>query len=208
MIKLFSWPTPNGYKIKMMLEECFYSYEEIRVDIGKGQQYLPEFLKISPNNRIPAIIDEYPLDGGPSISVFESGAILLYLAEKKSAFLPVELRKRLRVIEWLIWQVAGLGPMAGQNHHFNHFCKFEVPYAQTRYTKETERLYKVLDQKLLESEYIAGEFSIADIACFPWIRSHKRQKQKLSEYPNIERWFDLISVRPATRKAYNKKSVL
>lgn len=204
MIDLYYWPTPNGHKITLFLEEAELPYRIIPVNIGKGEQFAPEFLKIAPNNRIPAIVDHEPVGGGEPISVFESGAILLYLAEKTGKFLPGDLRGRFDALQWLFWQVGGLGPMAGQNHHFVQYAPEKIPYAIDRYVKETSRLYAVLDKHLRDRDYIAYSYSIADMAAYPWIVPHEAQGQKLEEFPNLERWFHRIAMRPATKRAYEK----
>jgi GST-like protein len=202
MIDLYYWPTPNGHKVAMFLEESALPYHIVPVNIGKGEQFKPDFLAISPNNRMPAIVDRNPLDGGPPISVFESGAILLYLAEKNESFLPLDLRSRTEVTEWLFWQVAGLGPMAGQNHHFTRYAPQKVPYAIERYTQETKRLYGVLNRRLDGRNFIAGAYSIADMAAYPWVVPHEQQGQNLADFPNVKRWFEAIKARPATKRAY------
>ena len=203
MIELYYWTTPNGHKITMFLEEAGLEYRIIPINIGVGDQFKPEFLAISPNNRIPAIIDQAPADGGEPVSLFESGAILLYLAEKSGKLLPPDLRGRNRTIEWLVWQVAGLGPMAGQNHHFGAYAPEKLPYAIDRYLKETNRLYGVLDRQLDGRQFIAGnDYTIADIASYPWIVPWKRQQQDLDDFPNLRRWFDAIHERPSTVRAY------
>ena len=202
MIDLYYWTTPNGHKITLFLEEAGLPYEIHPVNIGKGQQFAAEFLRISPNNRIPAIVDREPADDGPPLSVFESGAILLYLAEKIRRFIPGDLRGRNETLQWLFWQMAGLGPMAGQNHHFSQYAPEPIPYAIERYAKETARLYAVLDRQLDQREFVAGEYSIADMACYPWIVPHERQGQNLDDFPNLRRWFESIRSRPATRRAY------
>ena len=204
MIELYYWPTPNGHKITIFLEEAGLDYRIVPVNIGAGDQFKPDFLKISPNNRMPAIIDTSPNDGSEPISVFESGAILLHLAEKTGKFLPRDLRSRKTVIEWLFWQVGGLGPMAGQNHHFSQYAPEKIPYAIERYVNETNRLYGVLDRQLANFEYVAGEYSLADMASYPWIVSHKKQSQNLDDFPNLKRWFETIKNRPAVIKAYEK----
>lgn len=204
MIDHYTWPTPNGYKIQLFLEEAGLPHRIVGVDIGAGEQFEPSFLQIAPNNRIPAIVDHAPADGGAPISVFESGAILVYLAEKTGRFLPKETRERTQVLEWLFWQVGGLGPMAGQNHHFNVYAKEKIPYAIERYVKETARLYGVLNKRLEGRTYIGGEYSIADMACYPWVVSHERQQQKLEDFPNVQSWFETIAQRPATIQAYEK----
>ena len=182
-IELYYWSTPNGHKITIFLEEAEVDYQIRPVNIAQGDQFKPEFLQISPNNRMPAIVDSAPADGGEAISVFESGAILLYLAEKTGKFLSNNLRDRKTVMEWLFWQMGGLGPMAGQNHHFNQYAPIEIPYACDRYIKETNRLYGVLNKQLATNEYIAGQYSIADMACYPWIVPHAKQQQNLDDFP-------------------------
>ena len=202
MITLYYWPTPNGHKITIFLEEAGVEYRLAPVNIGKGEQFTPGFLAISPNNRMPAIVDDAPQDGGAPISVFESGAILLYLAEKSGEFLSSDLRGRVRALEWLFWQVGGLGPMAGQNHHFARYATQKIPYAIERYVNETNRLYGVLDRRLAEAEYLAGAYSIADMAAYPWIVPYEAQGQKLEDFPNVKRWFEAIAARPAVKRAY------
>jgi GSH-dependent disulfide-bond oxidoreductase len=204
MIDLYYWTTPNGHKITMFLEEAGLPCRIIPVNIGKGEQFAPEFLCIAPNNRIPAIVERAPADGGAPISVFESGAILLYLADKTGQFLPADLRGRNDALQWLFWQMGGLGPMAGQNHHFALYAPDKLPYAITRYVKETSRLYAVLDQRLAAREFIAGSYSIADIASYPWVVPYERQGQKLEDYPHLKRWFEAIKARPATIRAYER----
>lgn len=205
MIDLYYWTTPNGHKITLFLEETGLPYSIHPINIGKGDQFQPEFLKISPNNRIPAIVDQAPAGGGAPISVFESGAILMYLAEKTGRFIPSDLRGRVEVLEWLFWQMGGLGPMAGQNHHFSGYAPEPIPYAIERYVKETNRLYGVLDHRLADRPFVAGsEYSIADMACYPWIVPHERQGQKLDDFPNLQRWFEAVAARPATVRAYQK----
>jgi GSH-dependent disulfide-bond oxidoreductase len=209
MIELYYWPTPNGHKITMFLEEAEIPYRIVPVDIGKGEQFKPEFLAISPNNRMPAIIDPAPSGGGAPISVFESGAILLYLAEKSGRLLSRELRERTATIEWLFWQVAGLGPMAGQNHHFGRYAPEKLPYAIERYVKETNRLYGVLDRRLRVSAYLAGAaYSIADIASYPWIVPWEAQQQDLAEFPSLKRWFEQVAARPGTVRAYARAEAI
>ena len=208
MIDVYYWTTPNGHKITMFLEETGLPYRIVPVDIGSGAQFEPAFLAISPNNRIPAIVDHAPLDGGGPPSVFESGAILLYLAEKTGKLLPADLRGRVEATQWLIWQVAGLGPMAGQNHHFARYAPERIPYAIERYVKETNRLYGVLNQRLGDRSYLAGEYSIADIACYPWIVPYEAQGQRLEQFPNLKRWFESIRQRPATVRAYARAAAV
>ena len=202
MLDLYYWTTPNGHKITIFLEETGLKYTIKPINIGKGEQFAPEFLKISPNNRIPAIIDNQPADGGPPISVFESGAILEYLADKTGKFLPRDARRRAEVMQWLFWQMGGLGPMLGQAHHFRGYSAEKLTYAIERYTKEAERLYGVLDERLAGREYITGEYSIADMACYPWIVPHERQGQNLDDFANIKRWYQTMENRPAVKKAY------
>jgi GSH-dependent disulfide-bond oxidoreductase len=204
MIELFYWPTPNGHKITIFLEESGLPYEIVPIDISAGDQFKPEFLKISPNNRMPAIIDHNPADGGEPISVFESGAILLYLAERTGKFLPTETRSKKTVLEWLFWQVGGLGPMAGQNHHFVQYAPEKIPYAIERYVNETNRLHGVLDQRLEGRDWLADAYSIADMAVFPWVVPWKAQQQNIDEFPNLRRWFDAMRARPAVTAAYEK----
>jgi GST-like protein len=208
MIDLHYWPTPNGHKITILLEEAELDYRILPVDIGKGEQFRPEFLAISPNNRMPAIVDHAPADGGAPISVFESGAILVYLAEKTGCFLPNDLRARLRTLEWLFWQVGGLGPMAGQNHHFRNYAPETIPYAVDRYVNETDRLYGVLDQRLRGRAFIADDYSIADMASYPWIVPHAQQGQDLEDFPDLKRWFEAMRARPAVARAYAKGEAL
>lgn len=202
MIDLYYWTTPNGHKITIFLEETGLPYTIKPIDIGKGEQFQPEFLKISPNNRIPAIVDNDPADGGGPLSIFESGAILEYLADKSGQFLPRDVRGRAEVMQWLFWQMGGLGPMLGQNHHFRGYTAEKIPYAIERYTKETERLYGVLDERLEDREFVAGDYSIADMACYPWIALYERQGQNLDDFPNLKRWFGAIYERPAVKRAY------
>jgi GST-like protein len=202
MIYLHYWPTPNGHKITLFLEEAGLEYRIFPVNIGKGDQFKPDFLRIAPNNRMPAIVDHAPADGGKPISVFESGAILLYLAGKTGKFIPKDLRGQVQVLEWVMWQMGGLGPMAGQNHHFSHYAPEKVPYAIERYVKETGRLYGVLNKRLEGRRYILGRsYSIADMACYPWIIPD-RQGQDLADFPNLARWRAQIGERPATVRAY------
>jgi GST-like protein len=208
MIDLYYWTTPNGHKITMFLEETGLPYRIVPVNIGKGAQFEPEFLAISPNNRIPAIIDRDPRDRRGPLSVFESGAILLYLAEKTGQLLPAELRGRVEVTQWLFWQVAGLGPMAGQNHHFARYAAEKIPYAIERYVKETNRLYGVLNKRLADRAFLAGDYSIADIAAYPWIVPYEAQGQKLEDFPHLKRWFEAIHDRPATVRAYAKAAAI
>ena len=202
MIDLHYWPTPNGHKITLFLEEAGLEYRIFPVNIGQGDQFKPEFLRIAPNNRMPAIVDHAPADGGDPISVFESGAVLLYLAGKTGTFIPKDLRGQVQALEWVMWQMGGLGPMAGQNHHFSHYAPEKVPYAIERYVKETSRLYGVLNKRLEGRRFIlGGSYSIADMACYPWIIPD-RQGQDMANFPNLARWQEEIRSRPATTRAY------
>lgn len=200
MIELYLWPTPNAFKITIMLEECGLPYEVKYVNIGRGDQFEPEFLEISPNNRMPAIVDTGGPDG-KAISVFESGAILQYLGRKTGKFYPRDERARVKVDEWLFWQMGGLGPTAGQAHHFRHYAPEKIDYAYDRYTDEVNRLYGVMDIRLRDNEFLAGDYSIADMAAYPWVRPHKRQGQDLAEFPNLEAWYIRIHDRPAVARA-------
>ena len=204
MIDLYYWSTPNGNKITMMLEECGLDYTLHPIDITAGDQFQPDFLKLSPNNRMPAIVDHDPNDGGIPIDLFESGAILHYLAEKTGQFYPTDLRERYSVMKWLMWQMGGLGPMAGQNHHFGRFAAEKIPYAIERYRSETARLYGVLNGALDGQPFITGDYTIADMACYPWIARYEWQEMDLGEYPNVQRWYEQIAARPATQTAYAK----
>ena len=200
MIELHYWPTPNGWKISIALEELRLPYQVVPVNIGRGEQFKAEFLAISPNNRMPAIVDRAPADGGKPISVFESGAILLYLADKTGKLCPKDLRGRTEVHEWLMWQMGGLGPMSGQANHFRNYAPEKIAYGIDRYTNEVNRLYGVLDKRLAGREFICGEFSIADCASWPWLLSHDRLGQNLEEFPNLRRWYDAVKERPAVRR--------
>jgi GST-like protein len=197
MIDLHYAPTPNGWKITIMLEECGLPYTVHPMQLGRGDQHQPEFLKLNPNGRMPAIVDRAPADGGVPVSVFESGAILIYLAEKSGRFMPQAMRPRLEVMQWLMWQMAGLGPMLGQNGHFLLYAPEKLPYAIDRYGREARRLYGVLESHLGEGrDYVAGDYSIADMACFPWIMTHKAQGLTLDDFPNVKRWYALLRARP------------
>jgi GSH-dependent disulfide-bond oxidoreductase len=202
MIDLHYWPTPNGHKITIALEEMGLAYQIFRVDIGKGDQFKPEFLKIGPNNRMPVIVDHKPNDGGAPIDIFESGAILQYLAEKTGTFLPSDVRGRFEVMKWLFWQMGGLGPMAGQSNHFNVYAKDKIPYAMERYSKETQRLFGVLNKRLADREFIAGDYSIADMASYPWTNNYTNHSITIEEFPHLKRWQDTIAARPAVVRAY------
>ena len=202
MIDCYTWTTDNGYKPRVMLEETGLAHKIIPVNIQQGEQFKLDFLKISPNNRMPAIVDHEPADKGASLSIFESGAILVYLAEKTGKFLPKELRGRFETLQWLFWQMGGLGPMAGQNNHFAHYAPKKLPYAIDRYVKETRRLYAVMDKRLADREFLAGDYSVADIAAYPWAAIWERQGQKLEDFPNVERWLETIAERSAVTHAY------
>jgi GSH-dependent disulfide-bond oxidoreductase len=203
MIDLYYWPTPNGHKITLFLEEAALDYTIKPVNISAGDQFNPEFLAFSPNNRMPAIIDHSPVDHGQPVTIFESGAILLYLAEKTGLFLPTDLRGRKTTTEWLFWQMGGLGPMAGQNHHFGVYAPERIPYAINRYVNETNRLYGVIDRRLADRAFLAGDaYTIADMATYPWIVPWKRQRQNLDDFLNLRRWFDAIAARRGTQRAY------
>ena len=202
MIDLYYWTTPNGHKITLFLEEVGIPYTIHPVNLSRGDQFKPEFLAISPNNRIPAIVDNDPGDGGVPVSVFESGAILVYLAEKTGRFLAPDLRGRMAALEWLFWQVGGLGPMAGKNHHFKQYAREKLAYAIERYMNETNRLYGVLNKRLADRAFVAGDYSIADMAAYPWIVPHEAQGQKLDDFLHLKRWFEAIKARPATLRAY------
>ncbi len=201
MLDLYYWPTPNGHKITIFLEEAGLAYRIMPVNIGRGEQFAPDFLAIAPNNRMPALVDA-DVEGEP-IRLFESGAILQYLAEKTGRFLPTDLRARFTVLQWLYWQMAGLGPMAGQNHHFGRYAPEKIPYAIDRYVRETARLYGVLDRRLAQSPFVGGrEYSIADMACYPWIVPHRDQQQELEAFTHLKRWFTEMAARPAVVRAY------
>jgi GSH-dependent disulfide-bond oxidoreductase len=201
MLDLYYWPTPNGWKITIALEEMQLPYRVIPVNIGRGEQFKPEFLAISPNNRMPALVD--PDAPGGALSVFESGAILIYLAEKTGRFLPIEPHPRFEVLQWLMWQMGGLGPMAGQAHHFRGYAPEKIAYAIDRYTNEVNRLYGVMNKRLADRPFLAGEYSIADMAAWPWVVPHERQGQKLDEFPNLKRWFEIIRERPQVKKGWS-----
>jgi GST-like protein len=203
MLELYYWTTPNGHKLTMFFEETGLEYMMKPVDISKGEQFNPEFLKIAPNNRIPALVDTAPKGDHPPINLFESGAILLYLAEKYEKFIPADLFGRVECLKWLFWQMGGLGPMAGQNHHFVQYAPEKVPYAIDRYVRETSRLYGVLNKQLSNGkDYVCGDYSIADMAIYPWIVPHEKQLQKISDFPYLHAWFLRVQNRPATQRAY------
>ncbi len=201
-IDVYYWPTPNGWKVTIMLEELGVPYNIIPVNIGKGEQFKPEFLKISPNNRMPAIVDHEPADGRGPLSIFESGAILQYLAEKHGKFLPQDVRGRYEVLQWLYWQMANLGPMSGQANHFRSYAPQPIEYAIRRYTDEVNRLYGVMDTRLADREFLAGPYSIADMACWPWVVPYERMGQDLDEFPNLKRWFETMKARPAVERGF------
>ena len=200
MLDLYTWPTPNGHKIHIMLEETGLKYQVTAIDIHKGDQFNPKFLKISANNKMPAITDHNGPNGEP-YSLFESGAILMYLAEKTGQFIHQDVARRYQIIQWLMFQIGSIGPMFGQAHHFRQYAPKKIPYAVDRYTKEVSRLYGVLERRLDEKEYLAGDYSIADIAVFPWTLSFERQGQSLDDYPNVKHWFEVINARPAVKRA-------
>jgi len=203
MIDLYYWPTPNGWKISIALEEMELPYRVVPVNIGRGQQFEPAFLAISPNNRMPAVVDHDPPDGGEPLPIFESGAILLYLADKVGRFLPRDTRGRSEVTSWLMWQMGGLGPMLGQHGHFVVYAPEKVPYAIDRYRREAERLYGVLDRRLADREHLCGDYSIADMACWPWVVTYKAQSIDLDAFPNVRRWYDALKQRPGLRRGYD-----
>jgi GST-like protein len=204
MIDVHYWPTPNGHKVTIFLEEAGLEYKLVPVNIGKGEQFAPQFLAISPNNRMPAIVDKNPKDGGAPVSVFESGAILIYLGEKTGKFLPGpdKIRPRKDVMEWLMWQMGGLGPMSGQAGHFLNYAPEDIPYGKKRYANEVNRLYGVMDKRLARHEYLAGAYSIADMASYPWATIWKRLSQTIDDFPNLRRWLDTMRARPAVDRAY------
>ena len=199
MIELYTWPTPNGHKVHIMLEECGLEYNVHAIDIGAGEQFEPAFLKISPNNKMPAMVDSDG-PGGKPYSVFESGAMLMYLAEKTGKFMPMDIERRYIVIQWLMFQMGGVGPMLGQAHHFRQYAPRKIKYAVERYTNEARRLYNVVDRRLADVEYVAGEYSIADMAIYPWMRLYERQGVDIETIPNLKRWLDAIAERPAVQR--------
>jgi GSH-dependent disulfide-bond oxidoreductase len=202
MIDVHYWTTPNGHKITIFLEEAGLQYKIIPVNIGKGEQFKSDFLTISPNNRIPAIVDHAPADGGKPITVFESGAILLYLADKTGKFIAKDLRGRTTTLEWLFWQMGNLGPMSGQNNHFSNYAVDKIPYAMDRYRNEVNRLYGVMNRRLADHQYLAGDYSIADMASYPWVTIWERQHQNIEDFPHVKRWLAAIKARPAVVRAY------
>ena len=208
MIDLHYWTTPNGHKITIFLEETGLPYKIFPVNIGKGEQFKKEFLAIAPNNRIPALVDHDPPGGGAPIAVFESGAMLFYLAAKTEKFIARDIRERTEAIQWLFWQMGNLGPMAGQNNHFNNYAVEKLPYAMARYRNEVNRLYGVLNRRLADRAYLAGDYSIADMASYPWIVPYERQGQTLEDFPFLKRWFEAIRARPAVMRAYDKAKAI
>jgi GST-like protein len=204
MIDVYYWTTPNGHKVTIFLEEANLEYKLIPINIGKGDQFKAEFLEISPNNRIPAIVDQDPGGEIEPVAVFESGAILLYLADKTGLYMERTIRGRVETTQWLFWQMGNLGPMAGQNNHFANYAVDKIPYAIDRYRNEVNRLYGVLNKRLADREFLAGPYSIADMACYPWIVPYERQGQKLEDFPHLKRWFEAIRARPAVERAYAK----
>jgi GST-like protein len=206
MIDLYTERTPNTQKVHIMLEETGLEYRETIVDIGKGDQFTPEYLAINPNNKVPTIVDDDPADGGGSFAVFESGAILIYLADKTGRFLVTEPRARSQTFQWLMFQMASVGPMLGQAHHFRAYALEKIPYAIDRYTNEAARIYHVLDKRLTEHEYLVDEYSIADMAVFPWLRLHERQGQALEDFPSVNRWFEAVSARAAVQRDMERLS--
>ena len=199
MIDLYTWPTPNGHKVHIFLEETGLEYKVIPINILTGDQFDPEFLQISPNNKMPAMVDQDGPNGEP-YAIFESGAMLLYLAEKTGQFIPTDMAERYTVIQWLMFQMGGIGPMLGQAHHFRLYAPEKIDYAFNRYTNEASRLYRVVDKRLADFEYLAGDYSIADMATYPWLRYHENQGQKLEDYPHLKRWYDAMSERPAVQR--------
>ncbi|MEE8150266.1 MAG: glutathione binding-like protein [Nitrosomonadaceae bacterium] len=208
MIDCYFWTTPNGYKVLVFLEETSIPYRIIPINISKGEQFDPKFLQISPNNKIPAVVDHDPETSSGSIAIFESGAILLYLAEKTARFIPTDLAARTEVLKWLFWQMSSLGPMLGQNQHFNQYAPEKIPYAIERYVNETRRLFKVLNDRLVNCRYISGEYSIADIACYPWVLKHPFLELQIDDFPYLKRWLDQLAARPAIIRAYKKGAAI
>jgi len=208
MIDFYFWTTPNGYKPLIMLNELEINYRILPVNISAGEQFEPAYLGIAPNNRIPAIVDHTPGDGGEPLALFESGAILEYLADKHARFLPTPPRSRFVVLQWLYWQMGGLGPMAGQNHHFVQYAPTPIPYAIERYVNETARLYAVMNKRLADQEYLGGEYSIADMACYPWVVPHRKQRMELAAFPHLQRWFEALGARPAVAAAYQQGAAI
>jgi GSH-dependent disulfide-bond oxidoreductase len=204
MIDLYYWTTPNGHKITIFLEESGLEYKIFPVNIGKGEQFKSDFLAVSPNNRIPGIVDRAPADAGQPIALFESGAILLYLAEKTGKFIAKDLRGRVDTLQWLFWQMGGLGPMAGQYNHFGNYAPAKIPYAIDRYRNEVNRLFGVMNKRLADRDYLARAYSIADMACYPWVVPWERQGQNIADFPHLKRWLETIAAREAVKRAYAK----
>jgi GSH-dependent disulfide-bond oxidoreductase len=202
MIDLYYWTTPNGHKVTIFLEEAGLKYNVIPINIGKGEQFKAEFLAVAPNNRIPAVVDHEPKGGGKPISIFESGAILVYLADKTGKFGGKDLRTHTEILQWLFWQMGGLGPMAGQYNHFGNYAPDKLPYAIDRYRNEVNRLYGVMNKRLADRPFLAGDYSIADMACYPWVVPWERQGQNINDFPHVKRWLETIKARPAVVKAY------
>jgi GST-like protein len=203
MIDLYYWPTPNGWKVSIALEEMGLPYRVVPVDIGRGEQFAPAFLAVSPNGRIPALVDRAPVDGGPPLAIFESGAILLYLADRSGRFIPADPRGRIEVLQWVMWQMGGLGPMLGQHGHFRLYAPERILYATERYRREAERLYGVLDRRLDGRAHVCGAYSVADMAIWPWIVTWKQQGIDLDSFPSVRRWYDALKERPALRRGYD-----
>jgi GST-like protein len=201
-IDVYYWPTPNGWKVTILLEELGVPYNVVMVNIGKGEQFTPDFLKISPNNRMPAIVDHEPVGGGGPLAVFESGAILEYLAEKYGKFLPQDVRGKYEVLQWVYWQMGGLGPMSGQANHFRNYAADKIAYAINRYTDEVNRLYGVMNIQLADREYLAGAYSIADMISWPWVVAYERMGQDLNEFPHLKRWFETMKARPGVERGF------
>jgi GST-like protein len=201
-IDVYYWPTPNGWKVTILLEELGAPYNIIPINIGKGEQFKPAFLKISPNNRMPALVDHEPLGGGEPLSIFESGAMMEYIAEKHGKFLPKDARGKYEVLQWVYWQMANLGPNSGQANHFRHYAPEKIAYGINRYTDEVNRLYGVMNTRLADREYLAGAYSIADMASWPWIVPHERVGQDLNDFPHLKRWFEALKARPAVDRGY------
>ena len=208
MIDLYYWTTPNGHKVTIFLEEAGLPYKIVPINIGKGEQFKPEFLAVSPNNRIPAMVDHDPPGGGKPVAMMESGAMLLYLAEKAGKYIAKDIHVRADTLQWLFWQMGGLGPMSGQNNHFSNYAVDKLQYAMDRYRNEVNRLYGVMNKRLADRPYLAGEYSIADMACYPWVVPHERQGQKIGDFPHLKKWLETIAARPAVVRAYDKAKAI
>jgi GSH-dependent disulfide-bond oxidoreductase len=204
MIDLYYWTTPNGHKVTIFLEETGLPYKIFPINIGKGEQFKPDFLAVSPNNRIPAMVDHEPQGGGKPVAIMESGAMLLYLADKTGKFIAKDVHGRADTLQWLFWQMGGLGPMSGQNNHFSNYAVDKIPYAMDRYRNEVNRLYGVMNKRLADRPFLAGDYSIADMACYPWVVPHERQGQNINDFPHLKTWLDTIAARPAVVRAYAK----